>query len=184
MPPLSVILLPLTKWTPCGEVRRQDGCWTADIKVTLIFGPSCQGIEKRSSSGSTSSTRKPSMEKKHTSPSEFPDTVRSLRWSLTRLAEPRLSWSVNPWPDWSKEQRCSPALSQSPSSGLYDAVPENGGCLGCVENSLSSQFPCQQCFPKQFPTAQETVLGHCDMWTINYWRQHIWWVSHRFNPSG
>ena len=47
-------------------MRRQDGCWTADIKVTLIFGPSCQGIEKRSSSGSTSSTRKPSMEKKHT----------------------------------------------------------------------------------------------------------------------
>ena len=47
-------------------MRRQDGCWTADIKVTLIFGPSCQGIEKRSSSGSTSSTRKPSMEKKQT----------------------------------------------------------------------------------------------------------------------
>ena len=150
------------------------------LRVTLIFGPSCQGIEKRSSSGSTSSTRKPSMEKKHTSPSEFTDTVWSLRWSLTRLAEPRLSWSVNPWPDWSKEQRCSPALSQSPTSGFSLLHGE----AGVLENIL----PYQHDKPSTFTlTRWHLLLLSCKWLTtgLNYWNTsssmrgrgnfHQWW---------
>ena len=123
----SLILLTLTKWMPCGEVRRQDGCWTADIKGYPDFWPFLSRYWKEKFIWFYFFNSQAFHGEK-----AYKSFRISLRWSLTRLAEPRLSWSVNPWPDWSKEQRCSPALSQSPTSGFSLLHGE----AGVLENIL------------------------------------------------